>query len=1144
MTIRSSFLGLALISAMTLGCPDPPTPPDVDLDGDGWPDITDVCVDVDGDGYGRPENDTTGCVITTPDCDDSDADIHPEAPEICDARDNDCDEDVDEGLDGDGDGYTTCGADGIPGNLDDDCNDSDDTVHPGAEEACDGLDNDCDEDLPADEEDGDGDGFMVCEEDCDDADESFFPGAPELCDGLDNDCDGAVPADEEDVDGDGMSVCEGDCDDGDPATYNGANEACDGADNDCDQVVPDNELDADGDGTLVCDGDCDDADPLMNTLDVDGDGVTSCAGDCDDADAAVFPGATEVCNAIDDDCDGVVPEDETDDDGDGSPICDGDCDDSDPTRFPGATEDCDGVDNDCDGQVPANEDDVDGDTHRICDGDCDDGDGAVYPGADEGCDGIDTDCDGGVPTDEDDADGDGLAECEGDCDDTNADTYPGAQELCDGLDNDCTGTVPAQENDDDGDGFPECPGIHGDADCDDTDPAAYPMAPTPCDGTLDNDCDGQDDVNEIDGDGDGFSACAGDCDDQAPAVFPGAEETCNGVDDDCDPATDELADGDGDGYSLCTDDCDDGDPAVHPGAIELCNGADDDCNGVADDAADADGDGDDLCVDCDDGDPSLNYADADGDGVTSCDDDCDDGEPTVYPGAPQACDGIEDNDCDFVTDLNENDDDGDGYSGCAGDCDVNDPDVSPDGIEVQCDGIDQDCDGGDLIPAQASFSLSQYDAAMLGPGTYDGAGYSVDGAGDLDGDGMDDVVVGSQYADVLIGNEGKAWVIYGPTSGFFGLDSAAAILYGEEENDYLGQAVAGVGDVDGDGLDDLLVGAPDNDDGGSNAGKVYLVLGEPDAIMVAEATFTGRNPADALGESVSGGASVNGDAYDDILMGASEAEEGGGNSGAAYLFHGPVSGSKPAELANAIIYGGAGDRAGRSVAIVGDTNDDGYAEVLVGMFNDNAGGNGSGSAYLYHGPVSGAVTKGAADASFIGEEPSDGAGYSVADAGDVDGDGRNDILVGAYGNDDGGSTAGKVYLLYGPHSGLVDLSTADASFIGLAADDRLSFRALAGAGDVNGDGYDDVLAGASYASNDTGAAYLLYGPLYGDVDLNSATVRMIGENTGDRAGISVAGAGDTDGDGLDDILVGASGYDYSGYDKGIAYLLTGPVVCN
>ena len=1093
MTIRSSFLGLALISAMTLGCPDPPTPPDVDLDGDGWPDITDVCVDVDGDGYGRPENDTTGCVITTPDCDDSDADIHPEAPEICDARDNDCDEDVDEGLDGDGDGYTTCGADGIPGNLDDDCNDSDDTVHPGAEEACDGLDNDCDEDLPADEEDGDGDGFMVCEEDCDDADESFFPGAPELCDGLDNDCDGAVPADEEDVDGDGARGCDGDCDDADDTSYPSAAEACDGVDNDCDGLVPADEADGDGDGFMGCEGDCDDGDP------------------------GVYAGAVEACDGVDTDCDGVIPVDEEDVDGDGMSVCEGDCDDGDPATYNGANEACDGADNDCDQVVPDNELDADGDGTLVCDGDCDDADPLMNTL---------------------DVDGDGVTSCNGDCDDADPAVYPGATEVCNAIDDDCDGVVPVDETDDDGDGSPIC-----DGDCDDSDPTRFPGATEDCDG-VDNDCDGQVPANEDDVDGDGFSACAGDCDDLAPAVFPGAEETCNGVDDDCDPASDELADGDGDGYSICTDDCDDGDPAVHPGAIELCNGADDDCNGVADDAADADGDGDDLCVDCDDGDPSLNYADADGDGVTSCDDDCDDGEPTVYPGAPQACDGIEDNDCDFITDPNEVDDDGDGYSGCAGDCDVNDPDVSPDGIEVQCDGIDQDCDGGDLIPAQASFSMSQYDAAMLGPGTYDGAGYSVDGAGDLDGDGMDDIVVGSQYADVLIGNEGKAWVIYGPTSGFFGLDSAAAILYGEEENDYLGQAVAGVGDVDGDGLDDLLVGAPDNDDGGSNAGKVYLVLGEPDAIMVAEATFTGRNPADALGESVSGGASVNGDAYDDILMGASEAEEGGGNSGAAYLFHGPVSGSKPAELANAIIYGGAGDRAGRSVAIVGDTNDDGYAEVLVGMFNDNAGGNGSGSAYLYHGPVSGAVTKGAADASFIGEEPSDGAGYSVADAGDVDGDGRNDILVGAYGNDDGGSTAGKVYLLYGPHSGLVDLSTADASFIGLAAGDRLSFRALAGAGDVNDDGYDDVLAGASYASNDTGAAYLLYGPLYGDVDLNSATVRMIGENTGDRAGISVAGAGDTDGDGLDDILVGASGYDYSGYDKGIAYLLTGPVVCN
>jgi len=672
------------------------------------------------------------------------------------------------------------------------------------------------------------------------------------------------------------------------------------------------------------------------------------------------------------------------------------------------------------------------------------------------------------------------------------------------------------------------------------------MAATPCDGILDNDCDGQDDLNEIDTDGDSFSACAGDCDDQEPAVFPGAEEVCNGVDDDCDPLTDELADEDGDGYSLCTGDCDLTDPAVNPGATELCNGADDDCNDLVDDVPDADGDGDDQCADCDDNDPALNYSDADGDGVASCDDDCDDTEAAVYPGAPQACDGIEDNDCDFVTDPNEVDDDGDGYSGCGGDCDVNDPDINPDGTEIQCDGIDQDCDGADLIPTQVSLTLASYDAAMLGVFPNDFVGYAVDGAGDMNGDGYDDILVGAKYADIdqVVSNEGKAWVIYGPTSGFHGLGGADAILYGEAENDYLGQAVAGVGDVNADGLDDILVGAPDNDDGGSGAGKVYLVLGEPSATMSAEATITGRNPADAFGEAVAGGASVNGDAYDDILIGASEAEDGGGNSGAAYLFHGPLSGAKAAELANAIFYGAPGDRAGYSVDVVGDTNDDGFGEVLVGAFADDDNGNESGAAYLFHGPLSGSMSMGAADASFVGEAGDDAAGYSVADAGDVDGDGLHDILVGAYGNDDAGSTAGKVYLMYGPHSGSMILSGADASFTGLAAGDRLGFRALDGAGDVNDDGYDDVLIGASYASSEKGEAYVLYGPLYGDMSVSSANVRLLGENADDNAGIAVGGAGDTDGDGYDDILVGAMGYDYLGNYKGIAYLLTGPVVCN
>jgi len=152
-------------------------------------------------------------------------------------------------------------------------------------------------------------------------------------------------------------------------------------------------------------------------------------------------------------------------------------------------------------------------------------------------------------------------------------------------------------------------------------------------------------------------------------VHPDAEEVCNGLDDDCDPATDELGDADGDGHSLCEGDCADDEPTVHPGAEELCDGYDTDCDGVLDN----------------------NEADLDGDGWLACGGDCDDTDPDTYPGAPEQCNG-EDDDCNPAT--SEHDDlDGDGFTPCNGDCDDTEQAVHPDVATDPCDGVDDDCDG-------------------------------------------------------------------------------------------------------------------------------------------------------------------------------------------------------------------------------------------------------------------------------------------------------------------------------------------------------------------------------------------------------------------------------------------------------------------
>ena len=425
-----------------------------------------------------------------------------------------------------------------------------------------------------------------------------------------------------------------------------------------------------------------------NEEDVDGDNSFACGLDCDDNDATTYGGAPELCDTLDNDCDGQVPPDESDGDSDGFLECINDCDDVDASINPAAVEVCDGVDQDCDTFIDEPFD-VDGDgwftdsnagclaTYGSANTDCDDAEATTYPGAAETCDAVDSDCDSSLVDNFVNSDGDTDPDCidtdddnDGDPDTTDcADTDPAinnqATEICDAIDQDCDGDFVETFANNDGDTLPDCAdpdddndGVGDGTDCAPFDGTIYPGAPELCD-AIDSNCNNSLVDTFTDTDGDQDPDCTDpnddndpapdstDCDDTDPTIYPGAIELCDAIDQDCDgDVVESFADFDGDLDPDCSDpdddndgsvdgaDCDDFDDTIYPGATELCDLIDQDCDtDIVETFADTDGDGTPDCVDLD----------VDGDGFSAAVD-CDDTDATIYPLAPESCDLI-DSDC-------------------------------------------------------------------------------------------------------------------------------------------------------------------------------------------------------------------------------------------------------------------------------------------------------------------------------------------------------------------------------------------------------------------------------------------------------------------------------------------------------------------
>jgi len=457
--------------------------------------------------------------------------------------------------------------------------------------------------------------------------------------------------------------------------------------------------------------------------------------------------------------------------------------------------------------------------------------------------------------------------------------------------------------------------------------------------------------------------------------------------------------------------------------------------------------------------------------------------------------------------------------------------------------------------------LSNANASFWGENAGDNAGYHVAMAGDVNGDGYDDILIGAFYNGEKATFAGQTYLIFGKASGWAmdtDLSNADASFWGEHVNDYAGYSVASAGDVNGDGYDDILIGAYGDSDGGTNSGQTYLILGKSTgwardtSLSNVNASFWGENVNDGSGFAVAGAGDVNGDGYDDFLISALYNDDGGSNAGQTYLILGKASGwamdTKLSKADASFLGENAGDTAGCSVDGAGDVNGDGYDDFLIGASENDDGGSGAGQTYLILGKPSGWTMDtdlSNANASFWGETTYDASGLSVAGAGDVNGDGYDDILIGAYGNDDGGNIAGQTYLILGkPHGWAMDndLSNANASFLGEVAGDCSGIR-VAGAGDVNGDGYDDFLIGAYFngeGGSQAGQTYLILGKPHGwamDVKLSNADGSFWGEHASDKSGSALAGAGDVNGDGYDDILIGACDNNDGGSMAGQTYLV-------
>ncbi|MBP9081093.1 MAG: FG-GAP repeat protein [Flavobacteriales bacterium] len=418
------------------------------------------------------------------------------------------------------------------------------------------------------------------------------------------------------------------------------------------------------------------------------------------------------------------------------------------------------------------------------------------------------------------------------------------------------------------------------------------------------------------------------------------------------------------------------------------------------------------------------------------------------------------------------------------------------------------------------------------------AGSAVATAGDVNGDGLSDLLVGAPEQ----GGTGAVKIFHG-VADLPHLTNRSWTIQGTADHQRLGHSVASAGDVNADGYSDVVIGIPGS---GTGWGKVEVYYGSPTGLPALPSwSQVGENINDGFGHSVASAGDVDGDGYSDVLVGAPSWPFGVENQwrGRVYLFRGSASGLV-ATAAWTMDGPLLESRFGYSLSSAGDVNGDGYSDVVIGAYSYEDPGvpsRGAGAAYVFHGSATGLPT--AADWSTFSQQfnPSSTSefGSSVSLAGDVNGDGYDDVIIGDpyYEHvSDGGNNRGGAFVYHGSPTGLP--AAPDWSAFGVDPGDEFG-NSVCYAGDVNGDGHSDVVIGAYLKGTDyQGGAYVFHGaPTTG---LGSSPAWAInGTVIGDRMGNSVCSAGDVNGDGFGDVVIGTSLKDWAYQDGGGVELFLG-----